>query len=55
MGFRETVTTNLDALSNSTVVSVDLATLALQEGLVTQEEFEILTAPVVNILYHNIS
>jgi len=54
MGYRETVTTNLDELSNSTVVSVDLATLALQEGLVTQEEFEILTAPVVNILYHNI-
>jgi len=55
MGYRETVTSNLYGLSNSTVVSVELATLALQEGLVTQEEFEILTTPVVNILCHNIS
>jgi len=52
MSTKEIVTNNLDPLSHSTVVSVELATLALQKGLVTQEEFEILTAPVVNILQH---
>jgi len=50
MSSKEILTNNLDALSNSTVVSVELATLALEKGLVTQDEFEILTAPMVNIL-----
>jgi len=48
MNYKETITPNLEALSTATVVSVELATLALQNGIVTQEEFEHLNAAEVS-------
>jgi len=48
MDYKEIVTVNLNKLMNTTIVSGELATLAFQNGLVTQEEFEQLNAPEVS-------
>jgi len=52
MNYKEIITANLTTLSESTVVSLELASRALEKGLVTKEEYEILTAPEVKYLRH---